>query len=490
LSLNANPLVVSLVQVANSLPIFLFALPAGALADLVDKRRLLIVLELATTLVSAIFAAMVGLGRVTPVSLLLFMFAIGVGGALTTPAWQSIVPMLVPRQDLPPAIAANSVGVNISRALGPALGGVMIGLLGLAAPFWLNAVSNLAVIGALLWWRPPAALVSRLPPEPFGSAMRAGLRYVRHSARARAAITRAAAFFAFASAYWALLPLIARQQIAGGPQLYGILLGAIGAGAVAGAVLLRWLKKKFSVDAIVKFATLGTAAAMALLGIAHTAVLGLIACLVAGASWIAALASLNGAAQMALPDWVRGRGLAMYVTVFFGVMTLGSILWGEVASIAGLPLAHFLAAGGAALTLPLLGRWKLHSGAGLDLSPSMHWAVPLLERDIEHDRGPVLVTVSYTLAPGANRGLLIDELQRLAHERRRDGAYQWAMFEDTAKNGEFFETFLVASWAEHMRQHARVTNADRILQERLHALLAGAPVVKHLIAVEPAPSRR
>ncbi len=483
MSLNANPLVVSLVQVANSLPIFLFALPAGALADLVDKRRLLIVLETATTLVSALFAAMVGLGSVTPLTLLLFMFAIGVGGALTTPGWQAIVPLLVPRQDLTPAIAANSVGVNISRALGPALAGLMIGLLGIAAPFWLNAGSNVAVIAALLWWRPPAAPVNHLPPEPFGIAMRAGLRYVRHSARCRAAITRAAGFFAFASAYWALLPLIARQQIAGGPQLYGILLGAIGLGAVAGAVLLRWLKLKTGGDAIVKLATLGTAAATALFGAAHTAILGLLASLLAGASWIAALASLNAAVQIALPDWVRGRGLALYVTVFFGVMALGSMLWGEVASIAGLPTAHFLAAAGAVLSVPPLARWTLQSGPGLDLTPSMHWPAPLTEHHIEHDRGPVLVTVSYRLAKGADREQLIAALQRLAPERRRDGAYEWGVFEDAAKSGEFLEIFLVESWAEHLRQHGRVTHADRVLEERVRALLEGAPKITHLIAV-------
>jgi MFS family permease len=325
--------------------------------------------------------------------------------------------------------------------------------------------------------------VNHLPPEPFGIAMRAGLRYVRHSARCRAAITRAAGFFAFASAYWALLPLIARQQIAGGPQLYGILLGAIGLGAVAGAVLLRWLKLKTGGDAIVKLATLGTAAATALFGAAHTAILGLLASLLAGASWIAALASLNAAVQIALPDWVRGRGLALYVTVFFGVMALGSMLWGEVASIAGLPTAHFLAAAGAVLSVPLLARWILQSGPGLDLTPSMHWPAPLTEHQIEHDRGPVLVTVSYRLAKAADREQLIAALQRLAPERRRDGAYEWGVFEDAAKSGEFLETFLVESWAEHLRQHGRVTHADRVLEERVRALLEGAPKITHLIAV-------
>jgi hypothetical protein len=346
-------------------------------------------------------------------------------------------------------------------------------------------VSNLAVIAALIWWHPPRAHASRLPPERFLIALRAGLRYVRYSTHARAAIVRAAAFFAFASAYWALLPLIARRQIAGGPQLYGILLGAIGLGAIGGAVFLRRLKSKLGADAIVKLATVGTAAAMLLFGFAHTAYLALLASIVAGASWIAALANLNVAAQMALPDWVRGRGLALYVTVFFGVMTLGSVLWGEVANIAGLLIAHVAAAVGALLMIPLLARFTLQSGAEVDLTPSMHWPAPLTEREIAHDRGPVLVTVEYRLADGKDRNVLLIALQRLGHERRRDGAYRWAAFEDAAQSDQILETFLIESWSEHLRQHERVTNADRVLQEQLHALLQGPPIVKHFIFAEP-----
>ena len=206
--------------------------PAGALADIIDKRRFLIVLEVATTVVSAIIAALVWLNLVTPGALLLFTFLLGAGAALTAPAWQSIVPQLVPKQTLAPAIAANSVGINISRALGPALGGVIIAGVGIAAPFWLNAVSNLAIIGALLWWRSPPMAINRLPAERFVSAIVTGFRHARHNQHLHATLTRAVGFFLFASAYWALLPLVARSQIAGGPELYGILLGAIGAGAV------------------------------------------------------------------------------------------------------------------------------------------------------------------------------------------------------------------------------------------------------------------
>ena len=337
ISPDPDPLVVSLVQVATTLPMFLFALPAGALADIVDKRRLLIVVEGAGTLLAAIFAALVGLGQVTSWTLLLFTFLIGVTGALTAPAWQSIVPQLVPRQDLASAVAANSVGINVSRAIGPALGGVIIGLLGIAAPFWINAASNLAVIWALLWWSAPAAGPGRLPAERFSSALRTGFRHARHNPHLRATVIRAVAFFPFASAYWALLPLIARTQIAGGPELYGLLLGAIGIGAVGGAFALPRLKAMFGPDLIVAAGTVATAASLVLFGIARAQGVALAASLMAGISSIAVLANLNVSAQVALPDWVRGRGLALVVTAFFGAMTAGSAIWGEVAAVAGLP---------------------------------------------------------------------------------------------------------------------------------------------------------
>ena len=241
-SLDPDPLIVSFVQVATTLPIFLLALPAGALADIVDRRRFLIAIEIATTAVSALFAAFVWLDVVTPLTLLLFTFLIGTGGALTAPAWQAIVPQLVPRRDLAPAVAANSVGFNISRAIGPALGGAIIAGFGIAAPFWLDAISNLGVIGALWWWRSPQKRGPSLPAERFGNAIVAGIRYARHNRHLRATLVRAG-FFLFGSAYWALLPLVARSQIAGGPELYGILLGASALAPWAGRLFCRGSKR-------------------------------------------------------------------------------------------------------------------------------------------------------------------------------------------------------------------------------------------------------
>ena len=366
-SLNPDPFVVSMVQVATTLPLFFFALPAGALADIVDRRKFMICVQIALAGVSVVFAVIIALGLVTPANLLLFTFLTGVGSALTAPAWQAIVPQLVPKPDLPPAIAANSVGFNVSRAVGPALGGVMITNLGVAAPFWLNAVGNLGMIGALLWWRPSHKETRHLPAERFGSAIHTGLRHARNNPPLRATLIRGVAILLFASAYWALLPLVARQQMALGPDLYGFLLGAIGAGAVGGAFALPWLQAKVGPDRMVAAGSIGTAVAMVLFGLARNSAMALSASVIAGVCWIAILSSLNVSALLAQPGWVRARGLAVYVMAFYGALSLGSAIWGQVAAMFGLSAAHIMAAAGALGAIPLTWRWKLQTAAVLTL---------------------------------------------------------------------------------------------------------------------------
>ncbi len=482
-NLDANPLVVSLVQVATSLPLFLLALPAGALADMIDKRRVILTLEILTTIFTALFALSVSLKLVTPVVLLLFVLLIGALGALETPAWQAIVPQLVPRPALSSAVATNSLGVNVSRAIGPALAGLIIIAFGLAAPFWLDAVSNLGVIAVIFWWRPPARAAKALPAERLASAMRVGVRYARNNPHLRATLAQAVGFFLFASAYWALLPLLARSQLHGGPTVYGVLLGAIGASAVAGAILLPKLKAKAKANTVVALGELGTGIALALFGFADREWLAVLACVLAGVSWIIVLATLNVSAQAALPEWVRGRGLAAYVTVFFGTMSIGSALWGWVAEHLGLAPAHYIAAAGALGAIALSRRWRLHTGPAADLTPSMHWPEPVLQGAVGDDAGPVLVTVEYHVAP-ENRAAFLAAIAPIARERKRDGAYAWGVFQDTAHETRHLETFLLDSWLEHVRQHQRVTSADRIAEDRLRALTLGEPRVTHYIASE------
>lgn len=481
-SLDPDPLTVSLVQVANNLPMFLFAIPAGALVDIVDRRIFLICGESAVTLTSTAFAALVWLHLITPVTLLVFSFIVTVASAITAPAWQAVVPELVPKTDLPTAIAANSVGINVSRAVGPALGGVMVAALGIASPFWFNAFSNIGVIAALVRWRSPKPRGSRLPPETFGKAMRTGLRHARYNAHLGATLIRTTGFFVFASAYWALLPLVARVRIGGSPALYGMLLAFIGAAAVGGAFLLRPLRARWGADRLLAAATLATAVATALFGIAHDAVTALVASLIAGASWIAGVSTLNVSAQVALPEWVRGRGLALYVTIMFGSLTLGSAVWGEVASFASLPIALFAAAAGAVIAIPLTWRCKLQTGANVDFTPSMHWPEPITTQEIDPDRGPVLVLVEYHIEP-ADREKFLQAIGPYSRVRRRDGAYDWGIFEDPTEEGRFIETFLTDSWIEHLRLHRRVTKSDRIVEQAVRRFqIGGDPKATHLIA--------
>jgi MFS family permease/quinol monooxygenase YgiN len=479
--LDPDPLSVALVQAAATLPMFMFALPAGALADIVDRRKLLIGTQAATVLLAALFGVLVWLDRVTPLSLLMLTFLIGSCAALIAPAWQSIVPQLVPKQELQPAVALNSVGFNVSRAVGPALAGLIIGGWSLAAPFWINAISTAGVIAALIWWRPPSAPERHLPPERLFGAVRAGLRHARFNPHLRATLIRASSFFFVASAYWALLPLVARDQVKGGPALYGILLGIIGAAAVGGALLLPSLKRRLGADGVVLAGTIGTAVAMALYGLSRHPATAIAASVIAGMSWIAVLATINVSAQVALPEWVRGRGLAVFVTVQFGALAMGSILWGQVASLTSLPLAHYLGAAAMIVAIPLLRRWKLQTGASVDLTPSMHWPVPVLSPEMEADHGPVLVTVEYRV-PTADRSDFIDAITKIAKVRRRDGAYDWDVYEDAADPGRFLETFLVDSWTEHLRQHDRVTHADKAVEDSIRRFLARQPVVTHWLS--------
>lgn len=488
-SLAPSPLMVSLVQAATTLPMFLFALPAGALADILDRRRLLLLIKTLMAVVALALGLVVLFGEISAAGLIAFTFAMGVGAAFLAPAWQAIVPQLVPKADLPSAIALNSVGINVSRAIGPALGGAIIVAIGVAWPFLLNTVSFLAVIAAVLWWHPPARPKKPLPAERFVAAMRSGVRYARSSPPLKATFARAIAFFLFASAYWALLPLIARQSLAGDAQTYGTLVTCIGVGAVAGALLLPPVRERLGADKLVMIGTVGTMGTLLTFALATNVVAASAASLLAGASWIAVLSSLNVSAQMSLPDWVRARGLSVYNAVFSGAMTLGSVIWGQVAGQVGIPIALMIAAGGALLGIVLTRRFHLQAGGELDLAPSSHWPQPTVTT--EADAGPVMTTVEYRIDPARMENFMA-AMGELENERRRDGAFAWGIFQDTAEPGRMLEYFIEESWLEHLRHHERVTQADRDIQARVHALHIGAdpPRVTHYLAGDATPLPR
>lgn len=484
-TLSPSPAIIALVQSATTAPIFLFALFAGALADRVDRRRFLIAVNCIVAIVATAMAALTALDLMTPSLLLGFTFAIGTGAAFMAPAWQAIVPSLVPRESLQPAIALNSMGVNISRAIGPALAGILITAVGLAAPFTLNAASNLVIIGALLLWSPPAAPAQRLPPEPLFGAMLTGLRHAGRNGPLKATLVRSFAFFTFASAYWALLPLVARSLPGGGAEIYGVLLAAVGGGAVAGALSLPRVRKRTDANVLTAAGTVVTAAAMAILGVAESTFEAVSAAVLGGLGWITVLTSLNVSAQTALPNWVRARGLAISLMVFFGCMAAGSAGWGQVASISSIQVALLAAAIGALVAIPLTWRARLGQGEGLDLTPAMSWADPVIAADFDDhlDRGPVLVAIRYEVDV-ADTEAFLREIYALSGERYRDGAYDWGVYQDAADPRSWTEWFFISSWAEHLRQHERATRHDQDIHARTRAFHRGdsPPEVRHYLA--------
>jgi MFS family permease len=482
-SLDANPITVSLVQVAVSLPLFLFTLPSGALADVIDSRRLLIAVEVAILAVSMVFAGLVSLKLATPSLLLATTFLLGVGGALTSPAWGATIPMLVPKQDLDSATAANGVAFNIGRAAGPALGGLVIAASGIAIPFWAFAASNVGIIAALIWWRSPRKGAHGLPAERLASAIRAGVRHAANNPDLGATLVRVLAFFPFASAYLALLPLLARHLMSEGPQLYGILLAAIGVGTVGGSLIIRWLKDELGPDRLVAAGSLAAAFALVLFGLAHDPIMAVSACLLGGASWTLVLTKLYVSAQVALPDWARGRGLAVFLTFIFGATTAGSAVWGKLSAMEGLPIAYFVAAGGLVLAIPMTWRWKLQTGVGIDFSPAMHWRAPIVARKVENNQGPVVVVVEYRVDAN-DRAEFLSAVDELGYARKRDGAYAWGVYEDVADGGRFIETFSIESWLEVLHQRERTTNADEMLRSRVRQLLKEAPRITFGVSPE------
>ena len=485
-TLTHDPLMVALVQAATALPMFLFGFPAGALADIVDRRRLLLLTQMVTLPLVGGFAALMWMDTITPALVLGVSFVTGLGVALVTPTWQAVLPQLVPPRDLSAAVALHSFGISLGRAIGPAFLGLVIGAFGMAAPFWLYVICSLAMVAALLSWRVEARETGQLPSEHIGRAMLAGLRHARYNPELRATMIRAAGFFPFAAAYWALLPVIARNQIGGGMQGYGLLVGAIGAGAVGGTFMLPALRARIGPDRLVILGTFGAAGSMVLFALARDTPSALAASLLAGLSWIAVLATINVSAQASVPGWVRGRGLGVFAKVLFGSITIGSVAWGQLAVAVGSPGALMIAAVGLVATLPLLRSYRLVSADGIDFTPAMHWPSPMLAHAmgtvVRPERGPIQVLIEYRIRP-ADREAFLQAAQRLGADRLRNNAYGWAIYEDATDAGTFVESFHVESWVEHLRQKERTTEADWRLQQAVRAFqVQGKPVGRHLVA--------
>ena len=481
-SLTPSPLLVALMQTATSLPVFLLGIPAGVLADLVDRRKLLLLIETYLLLMALVTGLLTLGGYMSAWSLLMLAFLMGLGSALDAPAWQAIIPDLVERQDLPAAVSLNATGFNVARALGPAIGGLVVAAAGPAAVFLLNSVSFLFVLVAVYRWRRTPA-ERETPPEDMLGAAVAGMRYVRHAPALQAVFVRIGTFAIGASALWALLPSVTRYELGLDATGYGLLLGSLGLGAVGSALFLPRLRERVPVDRLTGAATLLFAGAVLALAYIHFVPLLVVCLLMGGMAWLTMMSSLSTAATTACPAWVRARALSIYLLVFFATLAGGSFGWGVLAEQFGnqtaLSIAAVVLIGGLVATL----RWPLQGIQNLDLSPSGHWPDPQLTITPDPDDGPVLITVEHRV-PMEHAVEFIKAMDEMRVFRRREGAVSWGIFRDLADPERYLETFLVTTWAEHMRQHARVTVEDQAIESRAFAFQQPGVerIAAHLIA--------
>jgi MFS family permease/quinol monooxygenase YgiN len=487
-TLSQKPLLVSLVQAAGTLPILALALPAGALADVVDRRKLLIAAMASMLILAASLALLTSAGMVTPGVLLLITLGLGVGSAISNPAWQVTMTGLVPREQLPQASALNSVSMNLSRAIGPAIGGIIVSAISPAAAFALNAFSFVGVIIVLLRFRPAPTTVA-VSGERFVGAVKAGVRYVRFSAPMHAVLVRTASFVLCATSLWALMPLISRDQLNAGARGFGIMYGCLGAGAVITTLVLPRFRARASSNTLLLVASVAYAATLVAFAFTSIPLVGYALMLIAGASWVTSVVCLNVAAQSGAPLWVRARALACYLAVFYGCMALGSPVWGLLAGALGLPTTMLIAAGGLLLGLLAAIRFRIRDIPGEELDRSTHWEEPAVSHDVDPNDGPVVVTIEYRI-PVASAEQFTLAMAPVAGTRYRDGAISWFLSRDTEDPERWLEIFIVESWAEHLRQHDRVTVGDRRVQEHAKSFHAGvaAPAVSHLIAAPVTPT--
>ena len=469
-SLTTSAATVALLTTAAAVPTFLLALPAGALTDVLDRRKLLLAAQVFMMACAAVLAVIAATGGATPAILLGFTFALGVGTALNQPAWSAIVPELVPRADLPQALVLNGMAFTGAMAIGPALGGAVVAAAGAEAVFGLNAISFVGQIVVIyLWRREPSD--HHLPAEHVVSAMRAGLRYLRFAPGLSVVLIRAGAYVACMTAGFALLPAIGRGELKLGPGGYGLLLGCMGLGAVTSAFVLPRVRRAASIDVL---AIVGTLLVVCLLlGLAVVRRVEVIAALmlVAGAGQMVVMSSLNVAAQSVLPSWVRGRGLALYQLVFQLATAVGAILWGALASTSGIRLTLLIAAGALAATVLLRIWFPLAAVTERDLTP-IRWPQPDIVVAPDPADGPVLVTSEYRIAPEDAEAFAV-AMRALRRARRRDGAVRWAVWYDLHEPSRHVESYIVPSWGEHLRQRERATTADGEVWRRARSFHAG-----------------
>jgi MFS family permease len=485
-SLSGSALLVAAIQAAGAAASVLFSIPGGALADISSNRRVILLMEGWATLIAGVMALLAWTGGMQPWSLLLLSFLGSSGSALAGPAWQAITPELVPQRDLSGAITLNALGINVARAIGPALGGVIVSWRGPWAAFAVNTASFAGVLIVVAAWRPPRRS-TRLQPERLAGAVMAGLRFAIHAPPLRVVLVRTVLFILFGSALWALLPVLVSHELGLGPRTYGLLLACIGTGAMAVVPVSARLRARVSGNALVAVASLVLAGGLAALATIHAEAVLALVMLIAGGAWVIVMSGLNVAAQSAVAPWVRARALAIFLTAFFAGSALGSLLWGAVADFWGTPAALGLAAGGMVVGALAGLRFGLCPTAA-DFTPTKHWQEPEVLLPTEPDAGPVMVTIEYTIDPARSHEFRT-EMRRLGAIRLRDGAVQWGLYFDVEHPGRVTEVFFSPSWTEHLRHHERTSHDDEVLQGRALSFHLGAkpPKVSHFTAAPSPP---
>jgi len=480
---------VALVQASTTLPIMVFSIAAGALADNFDRRVVMLIAQAGMMIVSVALAVLTFMGLLTPWLLLGFTFLIGCGTELFNPSWQASMGDIVPRSDLPGAVTLNSMGFNMMRSVGPAVGGLIVALAGAAAAFAVNAVSYLPLIAALWRWQPDR-IPRQLPREGFGSAMWAGVRYVSLSPNLMTVLFRGFLFGLSATAVLALLPSVAAEYVGGGALAFGTLLGAFGLGAIGGAFLNGLVRERFSNEVIVRLACIGFALSSAGLGFSRDPLLSHLVLLPAGACWVLALSLFNVSIQLSSPRWVVGRALSLYQTATFGGMAAGSWLWGMSADALG-PGAALGLAGASMLACALVGfRLPLPQFNARDLNPLGTFNEPILKLDLRPRSGPIMVMIDYII----DQNDIPRFLQLMAERRQiriRDGARQWALLRDLEHPEIWTESYHVPTWIDYVRHNLRRTKADAENIELIRALHRGpgVPTVRRMIERQTVPLR-
>lgn len=481
-TLTRSQLIISLMTAATSLPLVLLCLPGGALADIGDKKKLLIIGQIWMLIAAVLLAVLSFMHNITPTTLLLLTFIMGIGNAITFPSWMASMAEIVDQENLAKALTLNSLAYNISLVIGPLLAAVVLAKLAVGWIFIVNAISFLAIIAVLVRWKNDVH-ESGLPKEDLTTAIRSTFRYTKHHPHLKFLLYRVCFVVFFASAFWGLFPSVARFTLHISAFGFGILYGFMGLGSIVAAFALPKIQGDLTIDQRIGGATVIFALSLVMLAfppfhwVVYLAMFGF------GISWITLMASFNVFVQSVVGEWIKARAIGMYMVIFQSSMTIGSIVFGSLAGIFHNPYALLIAAAGMIVSLMGVRQWPLKTAEAVDVTAYLQPTHPQLLSKVQHENGPVLISIRYVINPHRAESF-IDAASELGRIRRRDGAIRWSLYKDTEQSDTYIENFVVESWAEHLRQHARFTNDDKRVLDHVQSFVVTnqEPPVSHYIA--------